>query len=276
MRRRSSGIISVMWGSLARTVGSFTDGEEAQRNFDLAAERIQTALLEVALPAIDGLELGVHAEPARLVGGDYIDVFVPAGGPLVFCLGDASGKSLAAALNALMLRYLLRGLVRALGHHQLEAIMGHANSVVADDFRDGDQFITLVLGSMDVRSGTLTVVNAGHEPPLILRAGSPDIDVMTGHSIVLGIARDVRYQAEQATLDVGDRAMIYTDGLTEATNDRGELFTIERLRETFLAHRELGAQALADKMFEVVKAYAGKNMRDDATILVIHRTGLQV
>jgi phosphoserine phosphatase RsbU/P len=259
-----------MWASLSRAIGALSAGETAGRDFDLAAERIQSALLKVTIPDVAGIDFGVHAEPARLVGGDYIDLF-PSRGQLLFGLGDASGKSLAAALNALMLRYLVRGLVQALGSEHLESILEHTNSVVAQDLRNTDHFITLVLGAVEAHSGRLRIVNAGHEPPLILRADATDVEIMTTHDIVLGINDGVRYRVEETTLRVGDRAVIYTDGLTEASNSRGELYTVERLRENFLANRELPAQALADALFETVKTYAGAEMRDDATILVIRR-----
>ncbi len=260
-----------MWTSVFRAVGALTGGDTADRDFDLAAERIQSALLKVKLPAIPGLDLGVHAEPARLVGGDYIDVFPLGNQCLLFGLGDASGKSLAAALNALMLRYCVRGLVQALTIERLESILAHTNAVVAEDLRESDHFITLLLGTVDAASGKLRVANAGHEPPLILRAGAPDVEIMTTHSIVLGVDPTVTYITEESTLDFGDRVVLYTDGLTEASNERGELFTLERLQENFIAHRDLTAQELADALFQTVKSYAGHTMRDDATLFVVHR-----
>jgi phosphoserine phosphatase RsbU/P len=261
----------VMWTSLYRAVGSLTDSE---RDFDLAAQRIQEALLTIHVPTIPGLDLGVSASPARRVGGDYIDLFPINERQLVFGLGDASGKSLSAALNALMLRYLVRGLVRAMGSRELEAITGHTNSVVAEDLREGDHFITFVIGAIDASSVVLKIVNAGHEPPLILRAGCSLVEALSSHNLVLGVNADARFIPEETLLAIGDRAIIYTDGLTEATNKHGELFTIERLKETILAHSHLGAQDLSEALFETVKTYAGQEMRDDATVLVIHRLSI--
>ncbi len=261
-----------MWSSISKAISALTAGEQAEPYYDIAAERIQNALLKIQLPEVNGLELGARAEPARLVGGDYIDVF-RSGDHLLFGLGDASGKSLGAAINALMLRYLVRGLTQALGHERLEAIIGHTNQVVAEDLDDTDYFITLLLGTISATSGRLRIVNAGHEPALILRAQAREVEVLTMHGLVLGIDRKTPYSVEECTLDFGDRAVIYTDGLTEASNTRGELYTLERLRENFLAHRELNAQELADELFDAVKAFSNGQMRDDATILVIHRAG---
>jgi phosphoserine phosphatase RsbU/P len=260
-----------MWTSVSSTIAALTSAARAEREYDIAAERIQHALLTVKLPEITGLELGVRAEPARLVGGDYIDVF-SRDGSLLFGLGDASGKSLGAAMNALMLRYLLRGLTEVLGHGQIEAIVGHTNSVVSEDLYDTDYFITLLLGTLDPRSGELKVVNAGHEPAMILREGAADVEVMARHGLVLGVNRQTDYSLEETTLGIGDRAVFYTDGLTEATNTRGEMFTAQCLRENIVAHRDLSPQALADELFEAVKAYSDGQMRDDATILVLRRT----
>jgi phosphoserine phosphatase RsbU/P len=262
-----------MWQSVARAIGALTAGDDSARQYDIAAERIQSALLKITVPHVGGLDIGVHAEPARLVGGDYIDVFSKRD-HLLFGLGDASGKSLGAAINALMLRYLLRGLMQVLGHEELAAIVRHTNDVVLEDFHDTDYFITLLVGTLHSDSGTFKIVNAGHEPPLILRESATDVEVMETHGLVLGVDRAPDYRISQTVLGVGDRVVMYTDGLTEASNTRGELFTVERLREGFLERRYLGAQDLADALFDEVKTYSGDEMRDDATILVIRRVGL--
>ncbi|MGC2635338.1 MAG: PP2C family protein-serine/threonine phosphatase [Candidatus Cybelea sp.] len=258
-----------MWTSLYRAVGALTDSE---RDFNLAAQRIQAALLTVQMPTIAGLDIGVRASPARQVGGDYIDLFPVGEQKLIFGLGDASGKSLSAALNALMLRYLVRGLVKALSSDQLETITAHANDVVTEDLRDSDHFITFLIGSLEVSSGLMRVVNAGHEPPLILRVGGSSVEALPSRNLVLGVDGGLVYASEVTTLEVGDLVVTYTDGLTEATNTKGELFTIERLAETILVHRDLRCAELADCLFETVKNYAGQDMRDDATVLVLRRT----
>jgi sigma-B regulation protein RsbU (phosphoserine phosphatase) len=96
---------------------------------------------------------------------------------------------------------------------------------------------------------------------------------MEHHGLVLGIESKVPYAVHDATLEVGDRVVMYTDGLTEASNERGELFTVERLREKLLEHRYLNAQELASALFDEVRAYSGNDMRDDATILVLRLIG---
>jgi phosphoserine phosphatase RsbU/P len=256
-----------MHGSIRRAIAAITMGEDAERHFGLAAERIQRALLEVKIPSLEGLDVGVHAEPARLVGGDYIDLCT-FDGMLVFGLGDASGKSLAAALNAMMLRYLVRGLLLSVGARELTSVVAHTNTVVAGDVQQ-EQFITFILGAIDPKTGAMRIVNAGHEPPLILRAGATAVETMNAHGIVLGIESSSSYEQQETQLGPGDIVTVYTDGLTEATNKHGELYTSERLEEFLVGHRDQPAAELADSIFHAVKAYAAAELRDDATVLVV-------
>jgi sigma-B regulation protein RsbU (phosphoserine phosphatase) len=258
-----------MDAAIRRAVMALTLGDDAERHFDLAAKRISESLLAVSVPEVAGYEFGVHAEPARLVGGDYIDLY-PVDEGLLFALGDASGKSLAAAMTALMLRYLIRGLVTAQGTGDLAQLLAHANAVVSEDLTDG-AFITFILGVIDRTRGTLRIVNAGHEPPLLLRATDERVVTIDAHGIVLGIDRTSTYREVACDLAPGDLVVIYTDGLTEATNERGELYTIERLSDDIARHRRLHASDLADRVFAGVQAFATGELKDDATILVIKR-----
>lgn len=260
-----------MDASIRRAIEALTSGDDAERHFDLAANRISRALLNVAIPGVDGIGIGFRAEPSRLVGGDYLDLLPDGASGLFFGLGDASGKSLAAALNSLMVRYLVRGLVTALGTNGLEIIVQHANTVVTQDV-DADSFVTFMLGVIDPVLGTLRLVNAGHEPALILHAHAPAVEVTQMHGVVLGVVAGASYFEETIAVSRGDTIVLYTDGLTEATNERGELFTIERLCEAIVRHRTKSPQELADTVFETVRAYAGNELRDDSTILVLRLT----
>jgi sigma-B regulation protein RsbU (phosphoserine phosphatase) len=260
-----------MDAAIRRAVQALTLGSDAERHFDLAAKRIQEALLAVAIPDIDGFALGVHAEPARLVGGDYIDLYAVADSrELVFALGDASGKSLAAAMTALMLRYLVRGLVTAQGTNDLPHLLACINRVVSEDLSDG-AFITFILGVLDAETGAMRVANAGHEPPLVLRAGASQIEAIAVHGIVLGVDHTSSYRDVRCELAPGDLAVIYTDGLTEATNKRGEMYTIERLSDEIVRRRDESAGELAQALFETIRDFADGELKDDATILVVKR-----
>jgi sigma-B regulation protein RsbU (phosphoserine phosphatase) len=259
-----------MDAAVRRAVAALTLGDDAERHFDLAAKRIEESLLAVKIPAIAGFDLGVHAEPARLVGGDYIDLYPAEAGAVLFALGDASGKSLAAAMTALMLRYLVRGLVTATGTNDLARQLRHINHVVCEDLSDG-AFITFIVGVLDSVTGRLRAANAGHEPPLLLRSGSAKVETLDPHGIVLGIDPAAEFSEVQCDLSAGDIVVIYTDGLTEATDKQGEMYTIERLSEDIVRNRSLGADKLAETVFATVREFAAGELRDDATILAIKR-----
>ncbi len=255
---------------MLRTLVGFSTGDDAGRHLELAAERIQHALLDVCVPDVSRYEFGVYAEPAMLVGGDYIDLYRCSDNVLVFGMGDASGKSLAAALNSLMLRYLMRGLAKALGPDDLVRIVEYANEVLSEDMDDGS-FVTFLLGALEIESGKLCVVNAGHEPPLLLTADADRVRTLDVHDIVLGITIVTNYREEEYVLKDGDLAVFYTDGLTEATNTDGEMYTIEGLKRALLKHRDLPARDLARTLFEAAKRHTNGPMRDDSTILVVRR-----
>jgi sigma-B regulation protein RsbU (phosphoserine phosphatase) len=254
--------------AIRRAISALTAGTDAERQFDLAAARIQHALLDVTIPDVGGLQIGVHAEPSRLVGGDYIDLYRFGERRLAFALGDASGKSLAAALNAIMLRYLVRGLIRALGDADLVRIVENVNAVVCEDLGDG-AFITFMLGVYDADRHSLRITNAGHEPPLLLRHDAADVETLNVTGIILGVEPSATFEEAECRLAPGDLVVTYTDGLTEATNVRGELYTIARLAEDLVEKRRRHAQEIADGMFEEVRRHAAGELRDDATILVL-------
>ena len=256
-----------MHEAIRSAVQALTLGDDAQRHFDRAAEHIQRSLLEVKIPKIPGVDIGVHAEPARLVGGDYIDIGMH-DNVMVFGLGDASGKSLAAALHAMMLRYLVRGLLLSLGTSALASVLTHTNAVVTGDIQE-DHFITFLLGSLDCETNVLRIVNGGHEPPLLLRTGEAHTRTIDRHGMVLGINADATYEHIDTELGPGDTVVMYTDGLTEATNERGELYTIARLEQYVVDHRDATAGEIADGIFASVKEHAGPELRDDATVLVV-------
>jgi sigma-B regulation protein RsbU (phosphoserine phosphatase) len=170
-----------------------------------------------------------------------------------------------------MLRYLVRGLVTALGTGDLALVVKHANTVVTQDV-DSDSFITFLCGEIDIEKGELRMVNAGHEPALVLRRHAERVDVTQAHGIVLGVTPEAAYTELAVPVAAGDTIVLYTDGLTEATNKRGELYTIDRLCQDIVSSRALPPQELANSVFESVRTFANNDLRDDSTILVLRLT----
>jgi sigma-B regulation protein RsbU (phosphoserine phosphatase) len=256
-----------MFYSIGRAIASL-DSRNLVQEFEDVADRIQQSLLTITVPAVPGLDIGIRAAPARIVGGDYVDIIAHPGRPTLFAIGDASGKSLPAALRAMTLRYLVRGLASVLGD-DLASLVARANEVVcADD--EPERFVTFAVATVLDKNRTLKLANAGHDPPLIHRAATGSIEIPENSGLVLGVEAAARYVEQRIALSPGDIVAFYTDGFTEARNPDGEQFTLARVRDGLLDVHGLSAQGIADALFNRIEAYAaGTPFADDATLLVL-------
>ncbi len=254
-----------MFSSFGRALGS-ADGRDLLHEFESVADRIQRSLLDIKLPLWTGIDVGYRAAPARIVGGDYVDVIARSAAPPLFAIGDVSGKSLPAALRAMTLKYLTRGLASVLDA-DLTAIVGRANDVIYVDI-EPDTFVTFCLATLADDLRTLRVANAGHDPPLIHRPGSREVEQMEPGGLAMGVETGIVYREQSAAVGRGDVIALYTDGFTEARNPAGEQFTLAHVKEGLLEFGDLPAQQLADALFERIETYSAGTLNDDATILI--------
>ncbi len=234
-----------------------------------AARRIQRSFLPDRRPRIPGFEFFDHYSPAQRVGGDYFDYIDLPGDRLAVTVGDVAGKGVSAAL--------LMAQVSAAARFCLGTTAGVAeavrklNLVLARAVGD-DRFVTLLVAVLDGRRDALTMVNAGHPPPLRRRNGQ-EIESLGAEAAgppIAGIDRP--YEETTLPLEPGDVLIFYTDGVTDARNPEGELFGTSRLhaavRRAPPRAEELGSAILSD-----VKAFsAGCPPSDDQTLLCFGRT----
>ncbi|HKU80036.1 MAG TPA: SpoIIE family protein phosphatase [Rhodanobacteraceae bacterium] len=247
-----------------------------EREMDIARE-IQAGFLPRRLPVRDGWDLAAWFEPARRVAGDFYDAFEIAGGRLAVVLADVCDKGVGAAL----FMALFRSLVRALGERLLtpdgdpgsEAcrLIGDVNNYIARTHERANMFATMFFGSLDLASGELVYVNAGHEPPLI--TGPQGVRARlapTGPAV--GMLADMDFQAAKVVLGNGEALVAFTDGVTDSHNADGALFGDARLRELVTAPA-VSAQAMVQRIQSAVQAHAGDVPAfDDVTLLVVQRT----
>ena len=247
-----------------------------EREMDIARE-IQAGFLPRRLPVRDGWDLAAWFEPARRVAGDFYDAFEIAGGRLAVVLADVCDKGVGAAL----FMALFRSLVRALGERLLtpdgdpgsEAcrLIGDVNNYIARPHERANMFATMFFGSLDLASGELVYVNAGHEPPLI--TGPQGVRARlapTGPAV--GMLADMDFQAAKVVLGNGEALVAFTDGVTDSHNADGALFGDARLRELVTAPAG-SAQAMVQRIQSAVQAHAGDVPAfDDVTLLVVQRT----
>lgn len=230
------------------------------------AREIQQAMLPSGVYSAPGVETVGLSRPANTVGGDFYDILPIGGGRLVIAVGDVSGKGSPAAL----LMALLLAILRTLVDEQLEAaaLMSRLNVQICRH-APGSRFITLFYGVFHPATGELTYVNAGHMPPLIIRAGGQGERLADG-GIALGMFDASTYVAGRAVLETGDLLAVYSDGITEAESPNGRPFDELGLETTLKANRGSSLSSLGTAVVAAVERHtADTKFADDLTILLL-------
>jgi serine phosphatase RsbU (regulator of sigma subunit) len=229
------------------------------------AREIQERLLPKQIPQAPGLEISGSWRPARVVGGDYFDVFKLGDSRLGLCIGDVSGKGMPAAL----LMCNLQAVVRALASDSTppRELVAKANRVMWVN-TNNDKFITLFYARVDAEGRTLEFTNAGHNPPVLTRQDGTQVRLEEG-GLIVGAFQEAAYGQGQIDLRPGDRLVMFTDGVTEAANEEEEEFGEKRLAEACRRGRQLSAEALERSLFDIVTEFCGGEFEDDATVLVV-------
>jgi serine phosphatase RsbU (regulator of sigma subunit) len=249
----------------------FAELEQARqimaRDLEQAAE-IQQRFLPAVAPSVRGLDLAGHNAPCRTVGGDYFDFFPYGDSRVAMVLGDVSGKGMPASL--LMMGLQARVQVMIEEPRSLAEAMTRLNRITCANC-PSSRFITLFFCILDGDTGELTYCNAGHNPPVIVRAGG-EHEQLGGGGPVIGILNTIEYGEYRAHLGVGDVLIIYSDGVTEATNPSGEEFNIGGLAASVTGHRKSPASTIITEINKSVAEYtAGAPPADDITLIVARR-----
>lgn len=232
------------------------------------ASEIQLGLLPKINPEIRNYQIAGFSMPAQVVGGDYFD-FIPIDeGRLAICLGDVSGKGLPAALLMSNLQATIRGQT-ILGQSPREC-MKRSNRLMYES-TDPHKFATLFYGIMDTRTHELAYSNAGHDLPFFFSEGSDPIRLESG-GLILSVMEDFAYEEGIVRFNPGDLLVIYSDGITDATNEYEEQFGEEQLLEVLKGSTDLQPQELIEKITASVNQFAGgRPQMDDMTVVVVKR-----
>ena len=200
------------------------------------------------------------------VGGDLYDYFLIDPTHLAFAVADVSGKGVPASLFMMMFHTALRALASS-GLDPAEA-MGRVNAQLSED-NDECMFVTAFFGILDIESGDLAYVNAGHNPTYLLsRDGA--LSPLPGTGIAVGFSARASYQAHSLTLAAGDRLFLYTDGVTEAFSTKRELFGEDRLERVLSAGAALPLEGWMGSVLRSVDDFAaGAEPSDDITCLAL-------
>ncbi len=205
-------------------------------------------------------------EPAKTVGGDFYDVFFVDSNHIAFTIADVSGKGIPAALFMAASKMILQNCVRDIpSFHEAVAT---ANNVICNR-NDAEMFITAWIGILEISSGEMHFISAGHNPPVVVNKDGAQI-LKVKSSFILGGMENVEYAEHSITLKKGDVLLLYTDGIVEAENSKKELYGEDRMLECLKDARYLEAGAVMEKLKKSVEEFVnGHTQHDDITMLCI-------
>ncbi len=257
-------------GRLARAVSRVRESlnRMAVMDRDLqSAGEVQLRLFPQTLPAVTGLDYQVFSRPARTVNGDYYDFLPLKDGKLAIALGDVSGKGIPAGLLMASLQGRLQSHAPLRGD-AVAALLGDLNRLMCASM-DSRSYVTFFYAVYDSARRSLTYVNAGHNPPLLFRAGVEEAVRLSTGGMVVGLFPEAEYSQETIELERSDVLVCYTDGISEAVNLDGEEFGEARLVRTIGRTREKNSSGMLEALLnELSKFCDGTTQQDDQTALV--------
>ncbi len=232
------------------------------------ASEIQQSLLPPEAPRLEGFDLAGYNLPCRTVGGDYYDFLPYKDGRLGIVVGDVSGKGLAAALLMSSLQARVQMLVETAPDPATAVTILNRN--LAERALLG-KFITFFYGLLDPMTGRLQYSNAGHNPPVLLRAGG-EIEALSGSGMVMGLFTSSKYELQETALECGDMLALFSDGVTEASNPDGEELGESGLATFLVEHRSESCAAIVESLAHHVRSWQGSpSFADDFTIVLVRR-----
>jgi serine phosphatase RsbU (regulator of sigma subunit) len=250
-----------------------------ERELEIGRE-IQASFLPEELPRPDGWEIAARFTPARQVAGDFYDAFPLAGGSRIgLVVADVCDKGVGAALFMALFRSLLRAFAEREfaepSHSDDDRIQGTivaTNDYIARTHGASNMFATVFFGVLDPATGALAWVNAGHEAPVV--SGASGVAARLSPSgPALGMMPGMKFEVRTSRLEPGQTLLAFTDGVTEAKDPSGRLYSEEALLG-LLTDGSPGAAALLDRIGEAVAAHsAGAERSDDITMLAVRRKG---
>jgi phosphoserine phosphatase RsbU/P len=236
------------------------------------ARLIQQSILPQTVPQIDGLDIAARYVPMASVAGDFYDFIAVDNKHVGILVADVSGHGMPAALIASMLKIALAA-QSAHGDDPARVLQG-LNQALCGKFQH--HYVTAVYVFVDMETRALSYAGAGHPPLLLWGAASPGVRDVTENGLFLGMFDFATYSSVKVPLAPGDRALLYTDGISETNNPEGAEFGSERFRQFLEAQKNGSANQLADSLLEELARWSARgenqDLDDDITMVTIHVT----
>ena len=240
------------------------------------AKRIQEGMLPRIFPPFperNEFELYAAMIPAKEVGGDFYDFYMVDDTHIALVMADVSGKGVPAALFMAISKVLLKTSVQA-GRGPAETLERVNNQLLEGN--DTGLFVTVWLAVIDITTGKGVVANAGHEHPVVKKAGGDYELIKYKHSPAVSTIEGMTYREHEFTLEPGDCVFVYTDGVTETTNENLELMGEERMIEALNKHKDAGTTEILSKLKGELDSFAGNAPQfDDITMMIFEYKGIE-
>jgi phosphoserine phosphatase RsbU/P len=241
--------------------------ERMNREIEIARE-VQQRLFPQSMPQMPGVDLAGMCRPASEVGGDYYDLIAMEDGHLGFAIGDVSGKGISAALIMASLRASLRGLVLD-DPVDLARVMQKVNRLVYEA-SSSSRYATFFFATLDPDTREFRYVNAGHNPPVLIKQSSGEVCRLEACGPVVGMLPFTEYEARSMFLRSGDLLIGYTDGISEAMTAEDEEWGEDRMLAAIPRRSKTSAEEILDAIFRAADEFtAGAEQHDDMTLLVM-------
>lgn len=238
--------------------------ERIEKELEVAAS-IQKMILPKTIPQIEGFEIAGMNVPTKQVGGDYFDVIPLPGGKVALVIADATGKGVPAALLISTLQACLRAYLES--NLSLEELMRKVNRVIVRSSTE-NKFITCFIAILVPSSKRLEIVNAGHFPPFIVR--NSNLVKLLNTGVILGCFESAQFVGKEYLLESNDVLVMFTDGITEATNAKGEIYGDQRFEKIIIENCSKTANQLKSAIYKDVKEFEdGAEQTDDITMLIV-------
>jgi len=252
----------------SKSIEMSIEKEKMEKELSLAAG-IQTDFLPKATPEFKGFDISGYMTPCYQVGGDYYD-YMPIGSDLLgITIADVSGKGVSASLLMASLRASLHSEVHL--HYDMEKMTANLNDFIHKS-SPINSFITFFFCELNMKSGKLKFINAGHNPPIVLDKKGK-INRLESCGLCLGMFPDVEYKAQTVVLHPGDITLLFTDGITESRNKENKEFEEEKLVKFLKKKSKLPAPELIKEIQKEVETFtADTDQMDDQTVVVIKKT----
>jgi predicted ester cyclase len=271
IHRMEGGKIAEQWGggtglSELRGLGL----EQAERERErieqelLVARRIQQASLPKEVPTLEGWQIFPLYKPAREVGGDFYDFHLLSEGRLGLAVGDATGKGVPAALVMSTTCGMLR--LAAQNYSSPGQMLRRVNEALFP-YIPSNMFVTCFYAILDPKRGSLSYANAGHDIPYLRRRGGA-CQELRARGMPLGLMPGMDYEQKEIVLDAGEEALLYSDGLVEAHDPKGEMFGFPRLQQLLAEHGD-EKESLEDALLEELSSFVGQGWEQEDDIILV-------